>query len=187
MTYPGMVYQGDQPMPANVVVVHEEWAEGEATLQTPALVILDAVGAYESGGFAPHVDEESAWPATDGALERVALRHESEYVVTFQVLCQATDRALRRALIRGVREALSGALDYSPANDDRYGVLLDTGDLYYGLKGRFAPSRMQRTDTADAAGQRHRAATVFVDASIPVVTPVVLPVLTELRHEEEED
>ena len=179
------VYDGAVAPPPGVVVIHEEWAEGEAQATFPALAILPAEGVYENARFAPGLDESTAWPPeSEPATERIVLHVESEYVVTFDIQALTNDRVMRRALIRGARAALSGSMDWSPAAEERYGILLDSGDLYFGEKARITPLRSGNQDNPEAAAKRLKFGTLSVRAAIRVVEPVIVPVLLDTRYED---
>lgn len=160
----------DESTPEGAIEFHSEWADGEHRATFPHVVIQDAEGSADFGSMAPTVDESTAWPEgdIDAGRDYVALRLGPEYVVEFAIMFEATDKPTRAALIRGARGVLEGA-----ENTGRYGIIVEAGDLYYGLRARFTPLRMSRVDAEDKSGARHRTAGLAVRASIRTATPRV--------------
>ena len=177
----GYVVEGHVAPPKDQVYIYEEWPDGDEPSRSPSLVIEDSEGIYSRGNMAPHLLESSRWPEGDGLLEYAVLRYSRQYDVPLAIFAHATDRAWRRALLRGAREALDGTLDCAPDRDDRDCVILPAGALFYDQLVRVTMTGSNRFDSADSAGQRHRAARLRVRASIPVVAPVVFPVVTETQ------
>lgn len=166
-----------QAAPDGVIEIHPEWADGDHRARFPHIVIGDAVGTWERTRNPDQLDESSIWP--EDAPEQVALRTTAEYVVQLPLMLEANDRPTRMAMVRGARAMLDGshADFYDGIQAERHGIVTGTGNRFYGRLARFVPMTLQRADTEDRAGRRHRVAIINVRASIMVAEPVVLPTI----------
>lgn len=144
--------------------VTQEWAEVEEKAKWPSLAVYTiAPGAYDSSGFTPQVNPECQLPPPDGRY----IISPATMVVDLVAELWATDPRERSQLVLMLETFLNPVLY-------RYGFQLAL-PYYGGQIASYALEEVTFEDAEDEAHRRIRKAMFSLNATLPVVQLISLP------------